>query len=380
MSKVKPPPLWYKFTNGVRRDLVLSISLGLAALLSLLKLPSTADLDFKVLITLFNLMVVLKAFEQLNLLDFIAIKLLRGLASERRVALGLVVLNFFSAMVMTNDVALLTLVPIALIIGHRGHYNIIPTIVLATLAANIGSSLTPMGNPQNLFILTRYNLSAAEFFFVVAPFAGLGGFWLVWQALKLPGRRLSLDLILPESPHPVKLMPWLVLFALIVMSVFGRISDLVALGTVLAVTLTVRPKLLMAIDYGLLSTFVGFFIIVARLSEMPAVIRLMSSLLGTPVSVYFTGLLLSQVISNVPAAILLSEFTEFWQPLLLGVNVGGVGTLIASLASVISYRLFVKDHPSETKAYLRSFMRYNATGLLIFGALGAWLVYLRAAV
>ena len=379
MAKVKPPPLWYKFTNGVRRDLVLSISLGLAALLSLFKLPSAADLDFKVLITLFNLMVVLKAFEQLNLLDTIAIKLLRGLASERRVALGLTSLSFFSAMVMTNDVALLTLVPIALIIGHRGHYNIIPTIVLATLAANIGSSLTPMGNPQNLFILTRYNLSAAEFFFVVAPFSGLGGLWLVWQALKLPGRRLSLDLKLPEAPHPIKLMPWLVLFALIVISVFGRVSDLVALGTVLAVTLAVRPRLLKAIDYGLLATFVGFFVIVARLSEIPAVIHLMSSLLGTPLSVYFSGLLLSQVISNVPAAILLSEFTEFWQPLLLGVNVGGVGTLIASLASVISYRLFVKDHPGAAKPYLKAFIQYNALGLLLFGALGAWLVYLRAA-
>jgi len=112
--------LWHKFTNWIRRDLVLSISLGAAALLSLIKLPTPADLDFKVLITLFNLMVVLKAFEQLNLLDAIAIRLLRQLGSERRVALGVVALSFFSAMLITNDVALLTLVPIALIIGHRG--------------------------------------------------------------------------------------------------------------------------------------------------------------------------------------------------------------------------------------------------------------------
>lgn len=368
--------LWNKFTKWIRRDLVLSISLGTAALLSLIKLPAPSDLDYKVLITLFNLMIVLKAFEQLRLLDAIAVRLLRQLGSERRVALGIVILSFVSAMLITNDVALLTLVPIALIIGHRGHYPVVRTIVLATLAANIGSSLTPMGNPQNLFILSRFSLSAASFFSVVAPFVGLGGLWLIWLSLRLPARRLSLDLEVPEPPHPLQLLPWGILFGIILSSVFGLVSDLMVLGIVVATTLLVRPKLLKAVDYGLLATFVGFFIIVARLSEIPAVIALMASLLSTPVSVYISSVLFSQVISNVPAAILLSEFTESWRPLLLGVNVGGMGTLIASLASVISYRLFLKDHPGEAKAYLKSFIFYNAAGLLLFGALGAGLVFL----
>lgn len=368
--------LWNKFTKWIRRDLVLSISLGTAALLSLIKLPAPSDLDYKVLITLFNLMIVLKAFEQLRLLDAIAVRLLRQLGSERRVALGIVILSFVSAMLITNDVALLTLVPIALIIGHRGHYPVVRTIVLATLAANIGSSLTPMGNPQNLFILSRFSLSAASFFSVVAPFVGLGGLWLIWLSLRLPARRLSLDLEVPEPPHPLQLLPWGILFGIILSSVFGLVSDLMVLGIVVATTLLVRPKLLKAVDYGLLATFVGFFIIVARLSEIPAVIALMASLLSTPVSVYISSVLFSQVISNVPAAILLSEFTESWRPLLLGVNVGGMGTLIASLASIISYRLFLKDHPGEAKAYLKSFIFYNAAGLLLFGALGAGLVFL----
>lgn len=372
----QPSPLWNKFTNWVRRDLVLSITTALAAVLSLFKLPSAADLDFKVLITLFNLMIVLKALEHLSLLDTIAIRLLRQLGSERRVALGLVTLSFFSAMLITNDVALLTLVPIALIIGHRGHYCVVRTIVLATLAANIGSSLTPMGNPQNLYILTRYNLSAASFFSVVAPFSALGGLWLIWLSSRLPVRRLSLDLDSPNHPHPLQLLPWLALFSLNILSVFNLISDRLTLGVVLAATLLLRPKLLMAIDYGLLATFIGFFIIVARLSEIPAVISLMSALLASPVSVYLSSLLLSQVISNVPGAILLSGFTESWRPLLLGVNVGGMGTLIASLASVISYRIFLKDHPGEAKAYLKSFIMYNAAGLLLFGGLGAVFVWL----
>ncbi|SCZ76470.1 SLC13 family permease [Acidaminobacter hydrogenoformans] len=370
-------PLWNKFTNWVRRDLVLSITASIAALLSLFKLPSTADLDFKVLITLFNLMIVLKAFERLNLLDAVAIRLLRRLRSERRVAIGLVTLSFFSAMLITNDVALLMLIPLSLIIGHRGHYCVIRTIVLATLAANIGSSLTPMGNPQNLYILTRYDLSAASFFSVVAPFSALGGAWLIWLSSRLPVRRLSLDLASPNHPHPLQLLPWLALFSLIILSVFNLISDRLTLGVVLGVTLLLRPKLFMAIDYGLLATFVGFFIIVARLSEIPAVISLMSALLASPISVYVSGLLLSQVISNVPGAILLSEFTESWRPLLLGVNVGGMGTLIASLASVISYRIFLKDHPGEAKAYLKSFILYNAAGLLLFGVLGAVFVLLQ---
>lgn len=369
-------PLWNKFTNWIRRDLVLSITAALATVLSLFKLPSASDLDFKVLITLFNLMIVLKALEQLNLLDAIAIRLLGRLRSERRVAVGLIFLSFFSAMLITNDVALLTLIPLSLIIGHRGHYCVIRTIVLATLAANIGSSLTPMGNPQNLYILTRYNLSAVSFFSVVAPFAALGGLWLIWLSSRLPVRRLSLDLDSPNHPHPHELLPWLALFFLIILSVFDLISDRLALGIVLFVTLLLRPKLLMAIDYGLLATFVGFFIIVARLSEIPAVISLMSALLATPISVYLSSLLFSQVISNVPGAILLSEFTENWRPLLLGVNVGGMGTLIASLASVISYRIFLKDHPGEAKAYLKSFILFNAAGLLLFGALGAVFVLL----
>lgn len=368
--------LWNKFTNWIVRDLVLSITTALAVVLSLFKLPSAEDLDFKVLITLFNLMIVLKALEHLNLLDAIAIKLLRRLGSERRVALGLVSLSFFSAMFITNDVALLTLIPIALIIGHRGHYSVVRTIVLATLAANIGSSLTPMGNPQNLYILTRYNLSAASFFSVVAPFSALGGLWLIWLSSRQPVRRLSLDLASPSHPHPLQLMPWLALFSLIILSVFNLISDQLTLGVVLGVALLLRPKLLMAIDYGLLATFVGFFIIVARLSEIPAVISLMSALLASPISVYLSSLVFSQVISNVPGAILLSGFTESWRPLLLGVNVGGMGTLIASLASVISYRIFLKDHPGEAKAYLKAFIWYNAVGLLLFGVLGAVFVLL----
>lgn len=375
MSREKIQKLWYKFTKWLQRDKVLSISLTLAFLLSLLKLPSPQDLDFKVLIALFNLMIVLKAFEQLNLLDAIAIRLLRGLGSERRIGLGLVVISFFSAMLVTNDVALLTLVPIALIIGHRGNFSVIRIVVLATLAANIGSSLTPMGNPQNLYILSHYDLNAAQFFSVIAPFSALGGLWLVWLSLRLPGRQLALDLEAPNHPHPLQLVPWIALFLLILASIFEMVDDRLVLAAVVITGIFLRPVLMRAIDYGLLATFVCFFVVVARLSEFPAVIALMAGLLKSSLHVYLSGTMLSQFISNVPAAILLSEFTSDWAPLLLGVNVGGMGTLIASLASVISYRIFLKDHPGEVKPYLTAFIKYNTAGLLLFGVLGGILVF-----
>ncbi len=371
-----------KILHVLKTETVLLAAL-LAAVISAFFNPPSAEylefIDTKVLLSLFCLMIVVAGFKKLGAFEDAASLVARKSSNLRSLTLGILLLTYFLAMIMTNDVALITLVPFTLIllekIGESGYAILI--IVLQTIGANIGSSLTPVGNPQNLYLFTYFKIPVGDFFLILLPVVLVGGLLLSLSTLLIEKKPIGVPELMtsdkPEAKEPdvqkaflgkkTKLVIYAILFVLAVMAIFKLLSiEWVTVLIVLCVLIMDR-RLLREVDYSLLVTFIGFFIFVGNLSAIPAVNAFLSSLLSK--SVYLVSLLTSQIISNVPAAVLLSGFTQDYKNLLLGVNVGGMGTLIASLASVISYKLYTKAHPRASRRYLKIFTGLN----LVFLAL-----------
>lgn len=352
------------FIEFVKKECVLVIALTLAILSSIISIPKVSYIDFKVLILLFNLMVVVAAFKDLKVLDSIAIGLLKKCNTYTSISLSLVFLTFISSMIVTNDVALITFVPLSIVISKKANINVLKIVVFQTLAANLGSSFTPMGNPQNLFIYSFYNLSPIDFFKITLPIVILAVLFLVLLVLKDKKMNLSLDLEDVKIDNKRDVYLFSALFLIILLSVFHVIDYKVTFLITIIMVLLLNKKLFSQVDYSLLVTFIGFFIFVGNISTMDVVKNFMEGILGSPESTFLSSVLSSQFISNVPATMLLSGFTNHFKELLLGVNIGGMGTLIASLASVISYKIYTSEFGNDN--YMKSFTFYNILGLVVF--------------
>lgn len=352
------------FIEFLKKECVLVIAVTLAILSSFISIPKLSYIDFKVLILLFNLMVVVTAFKELKVLDSIAIGLLKKCNTYTSISLALVFITFISSMIVTNDVALITFVPLSIVIARKANINVLKIVVFQTLAANLGSSFTPMGNPQNLFIYSFYNLSPIDFFKITLPIVVLAVLFLVLLVFKDKKMNLSLDLedVKIDNKRDVYLFGGL--FLIILLSVFHVIDYKVTFLITIVMVLILNKKLFSQVDYSLLITFIGFFIFVGNISTMDVVKNFMEGILNSPKSTFLASVLSSQVISNVPATMLLSGFTNHFKELLLGVNIGGMGTLIASLASVISYKIYASEFGNDN--YMKSFTFYNILGLIIF--------------
>lgn len=352
------------FIEFLKKECVLVIAVTLAILSSFISIPKLSYIDFKVLILLFNLMVVVAAFKELKVLDSIAIGLLKKCNTYTSISLALVFITFISSMIVTNDVALITFVPLSIVIARKANINVLKIVIFQTLAANLGSSFTPMGNPQNLFIYSFYNLSPIDFFKITLPIVVLAVLFLVLLVFKDKKMNLSLDLedVKIDNKRDVYLFGGL--FLIILLSVFHVIDYKVTFLITVIMVLILNKKLFSQVDYSLLITFIGFFIFVGNISTMDVVKNFMEGILNSPKSTFLASVLSSQVISNVPATMLLSGFTDHFKELLLGVNIGGMGTLIASLASVISYKIYASEFGNDN--YMKSFTFYNILGLVIF--------------
>ena len=365
-----------KIKTWIKKEIVLIIAVVLAIISCFWETPKWSYIDFKVLLLLFNLMVVIAAFKEQLLLDYLAVNLLKHCQNSKQTGSVLVSITFVAAMFMTNDVALITFIPLTLIIGKRLGIVPIKWVIFQTLAANLGSSLTPMGNPQNLFIYTYYGVHLNEFLKVAIGLVFLSAIFL--GCLLLKEKKIDIAIVLEpvQVKDPKQLIVFLVLFAIILSSVVGAIDYRIAFSITIIVVLLVNKHLLLQIDYTLLLTFIGFFVFIGNLSAIPVIKATLQSFLEGDGYTYLSGLAMSQVISNVPATMLLAPFTENWRELVLGVDIGGMGTLIASLASVISYKLFVKAYQEEAKAYFKSFTWYNVLGLILLAPLGYGLLQL----
>lgn len=358
-----------KFKEILKKDTVLVAAVSLAIISSFWHTPQLKSIDFGVLSILLSLMLVVAGLKSIRFLDWVAVEMLNCCASKRQMEMALVGITYISSMFVTNDVALITFVPLALVIGSTVKLDMGRTIILQTLAANLGSMFTPPGNPQNLFLFAHYNYTAAKFFAVMAVPTALSIVLLL--VLLYRGRNIILDLKLPTMAKPDVKLTSLYLFLLFfnIGAVLHFVDKYIALAITVICVLVVQRKLLKQVDYSLLVTFIGFFLFIGNISDSEGVKYLHRTLLGTASGTYLAALIASQFISNVPAAMLLAGLTREADALLLGVNIGGLGTLIASMASVISYKLFCQEKPYLAGQYLKMFLFYNFAGLFIIGTL-----------
>ena len=372
-----------KIISFIKREPVLFAAILLALLAFIFIRPSPSlcleAIDFRTLAILFSLMIVIKAFQSQNFLNIIAAKLLRLCKSERGLYFLLTYLVFFSSMFVTNDVALLTFVPITLLIFTRIGMPALTIVVLETLAANLGSCITPMGNPQNLYLFSYYGFSAGQFFLLTAKIAVPSFLILAVIILFITRKKQDeaeafkgnlLQSQLSFLTVDFRTFLYAADFIICLLTVFHLVNYLIMLGFTILVMLICNFRLFKKVDYSLLLTFCGFFIFTKSLSTVQVFSDFIKSMLSSPVKTYLTSIITSQVISNVPAALLLSGFTTNGDMLLLGVNVGGLGTLIASMASVISFKLYSNSeegHSPVGKKYFGVFTIYNFILLIILG-------------
>ena len=366
-----------------KKETILCIS-GILAFVSAFIIPPDAGYieycDFKVLILLFCLMAVMGGFQQLGVFDRMANLLLARARKMRQLATTLVMLCFFSAMFVTNDVALITFVPFTIMLLERANLRekMIPIIVLQTIAANLGSMLTPVGNPQNLFLYTISGMDISEFFAVTLPYVAVSYFFL-YVLCYFQGRTP----LQTEKQEPKKqwtshdkgfLVALGLLFILCLLAVFHLAPHQVVLVVILVWFIFFQKGILKDLDYNLLLTFIFFFILIGNLGRIPAVRNtLQELLLGREVIVSF---LASQFISNVPAAVLLSEFTDSYAALIAGVNIGGLGTLIASMASLISYKYYAQAEGARKGKYMIHFTIWNIIFAVVLLVLNKCIPYI----
>ena len=321
------------------------------------------SIDWRVIGLLYCLMVVVMAFRRLGGIDLLSTKLIRSLRTLRRLSVGLVMMAFFSSMLLTNDVALISIVPLTMVILARsGRLHAAARLVtLEAIAANLGSMATPFGNPPNIFLYTKYQMTADAFFATMLPLSIISFVLLVIVSSFAPCDEIHRDEVSHAAsevhPTPLRLIATAVFFILAILGVFRIVP---VAWVVLAVSIgyiSLDYRSVLKIDYGLLATFVAFFIFVGTLQRMGIV----QATLGDMISDHALagGFVLSQFISNVPAAILLSGFTNDAHALLAGVNVGGLGTLVASLASLIAFQGYIKACHESKFHFLCIFTTYN---------------------
>ncbi len=356
-----------KIIKLLKNDLVLCISSLLALVSAFFVKPDKEYLSYinlPVLILLFCLMLVVAGFEKTGAFDKLKIVLSNKIASEKAMVLWLCMICFFSSALITNDVALITFVPFSIaILKNQKADAIIFCVVMETISANLGSLITPIGNPQNLFLYTNYSISPTQFFKITLP---LGAVCLLMIVLCLLFKK-TVPLNTERENRTItiekkSLVIFSLLFVLCILSVLKLISCYITLAVIVACVFFLDKKLFLKADYILLITFVFFFIFAGNMARIPVVYSLIDTALkGREV---LASALISQVISNVPAATTLASFTADYRSLILGTNIGGLGTIIASMASLISYRFIAKENISKGK-YMLMFTAYNVAMLII---------------
>ena len=368
ISGTKVASMPHNCVSFIKRNAVMCIALAAAIITSVIVPPSkeyAEYFDFRTLTCLFCVLAVVCALKNINFFYMLARKVVQLFKTARMSILALVYITFIGSMLIANDMALLTFLPLGYFVltttGKQKHMAF--TFIMQNIAANLGGMLTPFGNPQNLYLYSRYEIPNLEFMRIMAPPFILSVVLITLccfifikpEPLKLADEKIVLS--------PKRTALYLILFALSILIVFRGVPYWIGLIVIPSVLIFADIKALKTVDYGLLFTFVFFFVFAGNMARIDVVRELFSSLLDKSTSLF--SVVSCQFISNVPSAILLSQFTGNYADLLVGVNIGGVGTLISSLASLITFREYVKHNPGKTGYYIGLFSLFNFGFLII---------------
>ena len=373
--RLLPVPSLHGVENFIKKNAVAVIAF-FAALITCFFVPPDSEylgyFDYKTLSCLFCVLAVVCALKNVNFFFVLARKIVQAFKTARMSVLALVYVTFIGSMLIANDMALLTFLPLGyLVLEATGKKKYMAfTFVMQNIAANLGGMLTPFGNPQNLYLYTKYSIPTLEFMQIMAlPFA-------------LSVLLITVCCVVFVKPEPMEVQGekavihrgrtaiYLVLFALSIAIVFRGIPYIIGLIVIPVVLFFMDRKALKDVDYALLFTFVFFFIFSGNMSRIDGVRNFFSGILEK--NTLLVSVLSCQCISNVPSAILLSQFTTNYADLLVGVNIGGVGTIISSLASLITFKEYLRHNPGKAGRYLLVFSLFNfaflilLTGVMLF--------------
>ncbi len=366
----------------IKKETVLVIA-GILALLSMFVTPPSGEyisyIDFRTLGLLWCLMAVVSGFRKMGIFDNITNIIVRKGKNLRQLTMTMILLCFFVSMLVTNDVALLTIVPITIMILTRTNKSVmISTIVLETIAANLGSMFTPIGNPQNLYLYTQSGMDIIAFIRIMAPYTLLSLLLLLISSCIIPRQMLQSNTDSKSDTSGeitgIRLIMYVVLFALCLLCVLHILDYKILLIVVFICIAVLDTRTLLRPDYMLLLTFIAFFVLIGNIKNIDVVHNMLERVIeGRTV---ITSIVASQVISNVPAAVLLSGFTSDYTGLIIGTNLGGLGTLIASMASLISYKFYAAEADSQKGRYLLVFTVMNVIFLAALCILYMIMTYL----
>ena len=378
-----------KVIGFIKKDTVLCVATTLAMVSAFFVKPTlnyVNYIDFRVLGILLSLMTVMAGLQRNGLFDMIGSSLLKRTKNTMQLSLVLVFLCFFFSMFITNDVSLITFVPFAMLTLRKCNQDklLIPVIIVQTLAANLGSMLTPIGNPQNLYLYNLAEMKMSTFIGIIGPYTLTSGILLLLSVAVVCRKKEKIEFTLEENngDHEIekerlhlrrkthqKNAVYLILFLMSLLVVVRVLPYYVAFIVVFVTVFIMDRQVLKTVDYSLILTFIVFFIFTGNIGEIETIRNVLQEFVsGREVGV---GIAASQVISNVPAALLLSGFTKDYAKLLVGVNIGGLGTLIASMASLISYKIYAHHYNEQKGKYFRWFtianVGYLAVLLVVYG-------------
>ena len=365
-----------KILRFCKQETVLCVALALSVLSMFFVHPDgeyPSYIDFRTLAILFCLMGVMAGLQKTGIFQWVAQGLLGRVKRARQLVWILVLLCFFSSMAVTNDIALITFVPFTFIvlrlIGSEARDRLlVPVVVLQPIAANLGSMLTPIGNPQNLYLYGKAGLSLGSFLLLMLPYALVSLLLIMlWSTVLTRKDNASIAVSFTEEIQLLGQGPQLTVYFLLFVLDLLTVARIVPYGLTTIITvvilLLIDRSIFACVDYSLLLTFVGFFIFIGNMGRLPAFRNFLQRIVSG--NELLVGAAASQVISNVPAALLLSGFTDNLAPLIIGVNIGGLGTLIASMASLISYKLVAREESTVKEPYFRCFTWTNLLFLAI---------------
>ena len=363
----------YHIAEFFKSNAVLFIAV-FAAAVTVFFVPFDAEyagyFDWRTITCLFCTLAVVAAFKNIKFFVWLADCIVRRFKSLRTVIASLIFVTYFGSMIMANDMALVTFLPLGYFVldscGDRKHLAF--TFIMQNIAANLGGMLTPFGNPQNLYMYSYFNIGSGEFFRIMAlPFAA--AFLLIAAVcFFVKKEQVVVTTARKKSPPVWRIASYVILFAFSVLIVFRLFPYYWGLIAVFAAILVLDRRAFFKVDYGLLLTFCAFFVFSGNMARIEAVNTFFASLMDKDPLIF--GVLCCQVISNVPSAVLLSRFTSAYPALLVAVNLGGLGTPIASLASLITLNTYRKLMPGETKKYLLKFLLINFTFLALLIGIG----------
>ena len=363
-----------KAIHFIKTETVLCISFLLAVISSFFVPASSAYLgyiDFRVLGILLGLMIIVKGLSDIGIFDLLCSYLISKTKDTRQLMLVLVLLCFFTSMFITNDVALVTFVPFAIFSMQQAkcEEKTVLTIILQTLAANLGSMLTPSGNPQNLYLFNLSGMSLAEFLLMMLPYSLFSLLLLTVCILFCKKKKISSEkknIKKLSRSESIRSVIYMLLFIAGILTVSKVIPWQIFIISVIVIMLFCNKNAVIHVDYCLIFTFIFFFILIGNIGNIEPVRNFLTGYVNG--NEIFISIIASQIISNVPAALMLSGFTDNYSSLIIGTDLGGLGTLIASMASLISYKAAAEKYPEKRKQYILHFTLANIAFLALLVA------------